>query len=277
MCGVLLWFSVNVPDTRPNTGVAIVIACVAALLSTMLGIGGGVVMVPLLTLFANMPMKRTAGTSLAVIFVVICVGVVAQEITEPGDIHWEVSLVLAAGAFCGTFLGRWLNQKLPDKLFRYAFCLVLVIVGIRLLGVLPTGAALIRDRLIIGNPVDISYLLAAGLFAGVVAALFGLGGGVVAVPALALAYGYFQVNFTATRATSLGMILPTSLIGSYLHWRAGNVDLKLVARMAPLAAVFATLGVLAAYAVSGPTLKLIFGVLLVAAAVRLALKKSVKK
>ena len=130
----------NENETRPNTAVAIVIACVAALLSTMLGIGGGVVMVPLLTLFARMPMKRTAGTSLGVIFLVICVGVIAQELKAPQDIHWDVSLVLAAGAFSGTFVGRWLNKKLPDKLFRYAFCVVLVIVGIRLLGLLPDTA-----------------------------------------------------------------------------------------------------------------------------------------
>ncbi|MCA8913748.1 MAG: sulfite exporter TauE/SafE family protein [Planctomycetes bacterium] len=267
----------NENETRPNTAVAIVIACVAALLSTMLGIGGGVVMVPLLTLFARMPMKRTAGTSLGVIFLVICVGVIAQELKAPQDIHWDVSLVLAAGAFSGTFVGRWLNKKLPDKLFRYAFCVVLVIVGIRLLGLLPTTRPFLGANLSITNPADAGYLLAAGLFAGIVAALFGLGGGVVAVPALALAYGFYQQNFTATRATSLGMILPTSLIGTVLHWRAGNVDLKLVARMAPFALVFAALGVMVAYEVPAATLKVIFGALLLGASIRLALKKPARK
>ena len=118
-------------DTPPRTGVAIVIACLAALLSTMLGIGGGLVMVPLLTLFARMPIKRTTGTSLAVIFLVICVGVVAQEIREPGDIHWPVSLVLAAGALIGTFIGKWLNKRLPERAFRYAFCVLLVVASAR--------------------------------------------------------------------------------------------------------------------------------------------------
>ncbi|MEZ5993892.1 MAG: sulfite exporter TauE/SafE family protein [Planctomycetota bacterium] len=264
-------------DTRPNTGIAIAIACVAAMLSTMLGIGGGVVMVPLLTLFARMPIKRTAGTSLAVIFLVICVGVIAQSIKAPDDIHWDVSLVLAAGAFSGTFIGRWLNGKLPDKLFRYAFCAVLVIVGIRLLGVLPATEPLMSGDANLVKTGHVAYLLGVGLFAGIVAALFGLGGGVVVVPALALAFVYFQQHFTATRATSLGMILPTSLIGTILHWRAGNVDLKLVARMAPFALAFAVLGVLLAYSVPSATLKVIFGALLVGASLRLALKKQSKK
>ena len=262
---------------QPRTGIAIVIACVAALLSTMLGIGGGVVMVPLLTLFARMPIKRTAGTSLAVIFLVIVVGVIAQEIKAPGDIIWPVSLTLAAGAFVGTFIGKWLNKRLPEKAFRYAFCVVLVIVGIRLLGALPKTAPFLGSEVDLGNLAHVAYLISVGLFAGIVAALFGLGGGVVAVPALALAFGFFQMHFTATRATSLGMILPTSLIGAILHWKAGNVDLKLVGRMAPFALVFAALGVLAAYAVPSSTLKVIFGVLLVVAALRLAVTKRTRK
>lgn len=242
----------------------------------MLGIGGGVVMVPLLTLFARMPIKRTAGTSLAVIFMVITVGVIAQEIRKPGDIHWEVSLVLAAGAFSGTFIGRWLNKKLPENVFKYIFCAVLIVVAIRLLGVLPRTDPFLGATASLDDLAHIAYLVCVGLFAGIVAALFGLGGGVVVVPALVLAFGFFQQDFAATRATSLGMILPTSLISAYLHYRAGNVDLRLVARMTPLAVVFAVGGVLLAYAVPGATLKVIFGLLLIAASIRLALKKSKK-
>ncbi|MCA8915156.1 MAG: sulfite exporter TauE/SafE family protein [Planctomycetes bacterium] len=267
----------NDTSEQPKTAIAIVIACIAALLSTMLGIGGGVVMVPLLTLFARMPIKRTAGTSLAVIFLVILVGVIAQEVKAPGDIHWPVALTLAAGAFCGTFIGRWLNKRLPERAFRYAFCVVLIIVGARLLGVFPKTEPFLGADVDLGSATDIVYLVSVGLFAGIVAALFGLGGGVVAVPALALAFGYFQIHFTAARATSLGMILPTSLIGAILHWKAGNVDMKLVARMAPFAVVFAALGVLTAYAVPADTLKVIFGVLLVLASVRLAVTKRTKK
>jgi uncharacterized protein len=259
-----------------SASIPIAIACVAALLSTMLGIGGGIVMVPLLTLFTTMPIKRTAGTSLAVIFLVLVVGVIAQEVRAPGDIHWNVSLVLAGGALVGSFIGQWLNEKLPERLFRYILCAVLIVVGLRM--VVP----MFETEPFIGGDVDftnighVAYLAAVGLIAGIVSALFGLGGGIVAVPALALAFAFFQVHFTATRATSLGMILPTSLVGAFLHWKAGNVDLKLVARMAPFALAFAVGGVLLAYAVPSDTLKVIFGVLLMIASARLALQKTKK-
>lgn len=270
----LLSRTVDQPQANIRTGAAIAIACLASLLSTLLGIGGGVVMVPLWTLFARMPIKRASGNSLAVIFPVILVGVVAQELRAPGEIHWPVAMILAAGAFSGTFLGRWLNQRLPERVFRYAFCALLVVVAVRLIGVLPQTEPFLRGELQLGNPMDIIYLAGVGLFAGVVAALFGLGGGVVAVPALALAYGYFQQHFTATRATSLGMILPTALVGAFLHWRKGNVDLPLVARSAPFAVVFAVAGVVLAYAVPAAALKVTFGVVLLAATIRLALLKS---
>lgn len=249
---------------------AILIACAASLLSTMLGIGGGVVMVPLLTLFAGMPIKRTAGTSLAVIFLVIAVGVVAQEIRAPGDIHWRVSLWLATGAVAGSFLGRRLNDAIPEKVFRYAFCLVLLVVSVRLFGLMPQTTALIAGDVDPAAPGHIAYLVGMGLLAGIVSALFGLGGGVVAVPALAVGFLFFHETFTATRATSLGMILPVSLVGTILHWRAGNVDLKLVGKMAPFAVVFAVGGVLVAYALPTGALKVIFAVLLLGAAARLA-------
>jgi uncharacterized membrane protein YfcA len=269
----LLLRNVNHPDTQSRIGPAILIACLAALLSTMLGIGGGVVMVPLLTLFARTPIKRAAGTSLAVIFPVIAVGLVVQLIKAPGDIHWPAALLLAAGGLSGAFIGRWLNERLPERVFRYAFCAVLLVVAVRLIGVLPQSDPFLRGELQAANPLDIAYLAGVGVFAGIVAALFGLGGGVVAVPALALAYGYFQQNFTAARATSLAMILPTSLLSAWLHWRRGNVEVRLVKRMAPFAVVFAVLGVLIAYAVPAQTLKVTFGVVLIAASMRLALQK----
>jgi uncharacterized protein len=262
---------------QPNPAVVIGIACLASLLSTMLGIGGGIVMVPLLTMFAHMPIKRTAGTSLTVIFLGIVVGVIAQEFKAPGDIHWDVAMALAAGALIGSFIGQWLNQKLPERAFRYALCVVLILAAVRLVGLMPNTAAFLGADVDFRNPAHVGYLAGMGLLAGIVSSLFGLGGGIVAVPALALAFGFYQVEFTATRATSLAMILPTSLLGSYLHWKAGNVDMKLVGRMAPFSLAFAVAGVLMAYAVPGDVLKVIFGVLLVLAAVRLALKKREQK
>jgi hypothetical protein len=146
-----------------------------------------------------------------------------------------------------------------------------------MLRVMPEIAPLFGAEFDIADFAHVAYLLGIGLFAGIVAAMFGLGGGVVAVPALILAFGYFQDQFTATRATSLVMILPTSLVGASLHWRAGSVDKLLVVKVTPVAAAGAVVGVFIAYAVPQAGLQVIFAVLLLFAALRLLVKKAEKK
>lgn len=245
----------------------------AGLVSTMLGVGGGVVMVPLFALFGIMRVKRAAGTSLAVISVVITIGLIAQLLHEPGDIHWAAAGLLIAGALAGSFIGKWLHRVLPEMLFRYAFCVVLIVIAARLLGVLPETAPFVGETLLVSHPGHVIFLISVGLFAGIVASLFGLGGGVVAVPMLTLGFTYFHDAFTATRATSLVMILPTSVLGAALHWRDGNVDKPLTLRVTPFAAVAAVAGVQLAYLVPQDVLKTVFALLILAATLRLMRKR----
>lgn len=253
------------------------IAAFAALASTTLGIGGGVLMVPLLTLLVKMPIKQAAGTSLAMIVGVIAVGLVAQELKSPGDIHWDVALLLAVFAIGGTFVGNWLNRIAPESVLRYAFCLVLLVAAVRLIGIMPDAEPLLRNNARLTHPGEFVFLALVGVAAGVTGSLFGVGGGIVVVPALALAYGHFNTHFAETRATSLAMIFPTSIVGTWLHWKARNVELKLVLKTTPVAVVFAALGVLVAYAVNAEVLKVAFALLLLAAALRLALEKKKSK
>lgn len=251
------------------------VGALAGVVSTMLGVGGGLVMVPLFALLGIMSVKRAAGTSLAVIVAVIAVGLATQLLRAPQDVHWPAAGLLVGGSFAGTFAGKWLHGKLPERWFRYAFSAVLLIVAARMLGVLPETQPLIADTLDAGNAGHIAFLFAAGLLAGVVAALFGLGGGVVAVPLLALGFGFFHDQFTAARATSLAMILPTAIIGAALHWKAGNVDRKIALAVTPVATVAAVAGVQVAYLVPQSALMAMFAVLLMAAALRLASREKV--
>lgn len=227
-------------------------------------------MVPLFALLGIMDVKRAAGTSLAVIVAVIAVGLIVQLMRAPQDVHWPAAGLLTVGSFSGTFAGKWLHGKLPERWFRYAFSAVLLLVAARMLGVLPQTEPLIADVLVVSHAGHIVFLLSAGLLAGIVAALFGLGGGVVVVPLLALAFGYFHEHFTAARATSLAMILPTALVGAALHLRAGNVDRALAIRVTPVAALAAVAGVQAAYIVPAAGLMALFALLLMMAALRLA-------
>ena len=261
---------------------AAAVGLLAGLVSTMLGVGGGLVMVPLFALLGVMDVKRAAGTSLAIIVPVIGVGLITQVLRAPADIHWPVAGLLAVGAVAGAFLGKRIHKLIPETPFRIAFCAVMVLVAVRMLGVLPETAPLVGANFEADRVADLAIVISLGLIAGIVSALFGLGGGVVVVPGLALAFALFHDQFTAARATSLAMILPTSLVGAVLHWRGGNVDRVIAIRVTPIAALAAVAGVFVAYAVPQEALKIVFAIMILLASARLAIhrrnpKNSVEK
>jgi len=108
--------------------------------------------------------------------------------------------------------------------------------------------------------------LALGLLAGVVAGLFGVGGGLLFVPTLVL-LGLGQLD---AEATSLAAILPTVAAGTWRQHRYGNVQWRsaLLLGLASLAGVAA--GVAVAASLPEDVLRRLFALLLVAAAAQLA-------
>jgi uncharacterized protein len=255
--------------TPHRTLKAALVCVVAGMMSTLLGVGGGIVLVPLFAILGVMRVKNAAGTSLAIVAPIIGVGLLVQVFRAPEDVYWGAAVWLAAGAFAGTFFGRWIHSLLPDLAFRYAFCFLLLVISAQLLGVGPDMTPWLGAEMRGEMPSHVAFLLVVGWLAGVVAVTFGLGGGVIAVPALALAFGVFEANFTAARATSLAMILPTSVVGAVLHTRARNVDYALVRRVVPFAVIGAVGGVLLAYVVDSNALKVLFAVLLLLSILRM--------
>lgn len=107
-----------------------------------------------------------------------------------------------------------------------------------------------------------------GCLAGVLAGMFGVGGGILFVPAL-LALGLEQ---HAALGTSLLAILPAVCAGTWRNARAGNVRWREAGAIGFAAAASAQLGVLAAEALPGAVLRRLFAVLLVGVAAQVALR-----
>jgi uncharacterized protein len=109
-------------------------------------------------------------------------------------------------------------------------------------------------------------LVLIGLLAGAVGGALGVGGGIVVVPALTLAFGVPQ---TVAQGTSLATIVPTSVSGAVTQDRAGNVMRRAAAWMAAVGVVGAVAGALLALALPTELLARIFGAFLVVSAWRL--------
>jgi uncharacterized membrane protein YfcA len=110
-------------------------------------------------------------------------------------------------------------------------------------------------------------LLMVGLGAGVLAGMFGIGGGLVIVPALALIFGMKQ---HAAVGTSLGaLLLPVGALSAWVYWKNGNLNVGYSALIALGLFLGAYVGARLVEPVSDVTLRRMFGVFLILVSLRL--------
>jgi uncharacterized protein len=112
----------------------------------------------------------------------------------------------------------------------------------------------------------IALVLVIGCLAGVLAGLFGVGGGILFVPTLVLVLGLTQLH---AEATSLLAILPTAVVGTWRQRRYGNVDLRVAAWIGFASIGGVQIGVVIAEALPEHALRRLFGVLLLVTAAQL--------
>ncbi|HEV8460641.1 MAG TPA: sulfite exporter TauE/SafE family protein [Gaiellaceae bacterium] len=113
----------------------------------------------------------------------------------------------------------------------------------------------------------IALVIAIGVFGGLLAGLFGVGGGILFVPTLALVLGLTQLH---AEASSLLAILPTAFVGTWRQVQYRNVDLRAAAMIGVASIVGVQGGVLLAESLPESILRRLFGVLLVMTAAQVA-------
>ena len=107
------------------------IGLVSGIASGLFGVGGGIVMVPAMMFFMNVPIKTAVGTSLAVIIPTALMG--TYKHFSQGNVNWKIALSLALMAIVGGFGGAWLTTLISADNLKKGFGGFLVLVGFRLL------------------------------------------------------------------------------------------------------------------------------------------------
>ncbi len=115
------------PD-RPGGVIATGIGAAAGLISGLLGIGGGVLMVPAFRKLLGLPIKSAVATSLVCVFVFAVPGTITHALQN--SIDWRYALWLTVGVIPGALLGSSLAIKTSDQRLRHVFGVFLVIVSI---------------------------------------------------------------------------------------------------------------------------------------------------
>jgi hypothetical protein len=120
-----------------------------------------------------------------------------------------------------------------------------------------------------------NFLIAGviGLVSGVTSGLFGVGGGIVMVPAMLFLLSPPIRDIKQAIGTSLVVIIPTALIGSFKHFNQGNVEWRTALAIIPLAILGGYLGAWLTTQIPAENLKRAFGLLLVLVGLRLTLFK----
>ncbi|GAA2946545.1 sulfite exporter TauE/SafE family protein [Microbacterium luteolum] len=238
------------------------IGLLAGLLSGLFGVGGGTVIVPLLVLFLHFNQRLGAGTSLAAIVPTATVGVVSYAIH--GSVAWVPALILAAGSVVGAQIGTRLLPKISQTTLRWFFVGFLVIVIVSLFLVVPSREAAFDLQLLTGLA-----LVAVGVVTGILAGLIGVGGGVIVVPVLMLAFGTSDL---VAKGTSLLMMIPTAISGTIGNIRNRNVDLVAAAIVGVSACTTTALGAWLATLIDPFAGNMLFAAYLVVIAVQMAMK-----
>ena len=129
----LLWQTPAVSATGAPPGwtgflSALALGLGAGFLAGMMGVGGGIVVVPVLTLVFGLSQQTAQGTSLAVM--VVTAPSAAIEHSRHGNVVWRLVPLLAIGAALGSPLASWLAQRLPHAMLVRGFALFLLVTAV---------------------------------------------------------------------------------------------------------------------------------------------------
>jgi uncharacterized protein len=108
------------------------IGTIAGAFSGLFGVGGGIVIVPLLIFWLGYGERLATGTSLAAIVVIGLLGVIAQGGLY-GNVHVVTGLLLAIPAVGGVLLGTTVQQRIPQRAVSYLFAALLVAIAVELI------------------------------------------------------------------------------------------------------------------------------------------------
>ena len=110
------------------------IGIVSGLFAAMFGIGGGVVIVPLLMLLTKLPPRIAAATSLATLLLTSMIG--AARYAGSGHIDWLAAIVIGAPAVIGVLIGIQFQKRLPADWLIIGFGVLIIGIGLKLVFVL---------------------------------------------------------------------------------------------------------------------------------------------
>ena len=255
-----------------------IIGSLIGLVLGLTGAGGSVLAVPLLTYGLSLSMTDAAGLSLGAVAVAAGMGTFMR--LRSGLIHWVPAILFAVSGAAFVPLGQWLNKQVPENLLLLAFSVLAFFVAWRMWMsaqrspeytqfVRATAASAERlsqpacplsesGRFEFKLPCFLR-LLSGGILAGILAGLFGVGGGFVIVPTLVL---LIQISMFEAITTSLFVITMIASVGFINFSLHHQMEFSFITFLIGGSVCGMLLGTLLAKRVAGPVLQKGFAALM---------------
>lgn len=228
------------------------------------GVGGGIILVPVLVLLLRMQQKHAQATSLVMVSLAATAGFITYALA--GFVAWIPAAFILIGGFLGSLLGSSVVKRTSDYRLQLGFGLLLVAVAVGLLW--PTESVGETNLPTITPAVAFAYV-ASGVAMGVLSALLGIGGGIILIPIVVTFFGFSQ---QLAAGTSLTVMAPIALLGAWRQSRTGATNWAVGLRFGLSSIPGAVVGAAIAVAVSGSFVRTAFAVVLVAVAVQMLRK-----
>ncbi|MBY7143996.1 sulfite exporter TauE/SafE family protein [Virgibacillus sp. NKC19-3] len=262
--------------------ICILIGVLTAFLGSLMGLGGGMILIPSLLFFSSImdsfawatPQTIVGISLVTMIFTGLSSTIAYHKI---GRLDYKTGLLFLSGSIPGSILGSWLNQFFNTDNFLLYFGLVMILMSF-LFFVKPKPreqSVAIKGQMKrefhvngVTSIYSVSIWLAffISLFVGTLSGLFGIGGGAIMVPAMILLFG---IPIHIATGISMFMILFVSIIGASTHIALGHIAWEYVFLFIPGAWIGAKLGVIVNQKLTGQALVWILRILLIFIGVRM--------
>lgn len=261
----------------------VLIGAVSAIFGSLVGLGGGIVIVPSLVLLGpslfgeTIPSQHAVGTSLAVLIFTALSATMAYK--KQGKVDFRTGWLFFATSGPAAMAGAAVTNYIPQGPFQLSF-------GLFMLAMF--GLMVARERM---KPLQIQWsiqrtftdasgqtytygynialALTIGAGVGIASGMFGIGGGSLFVPMMVL---LFRFPPHLATATSMFVILLSSILGSTVNLWNGNIDGYLFLALAPGAIIGGRIGVVIASKLSGKQLMWVLRVTLLLVSIYLMIK-----
>jgi len=230
----------------------------AGLLGSIIGLGGGIIIVPVLTFFGFSPALAASNSIFAVFS-----NAIASSISYAKQRRIEYSLGLKLGLLSipGTVIGALVSSEITPSLFKILFALILISASVYIFSkrkIEPKKYNISKQIMILA--------ISASFVAGIMSGLFGVGGGIIFVPLMVIAMGLSMKN---AAPTSQFILLFASCSALVTHTILGHPDFYQALLLSAGAFVGGIVGARLSLEIKENSLKILISIVMVAAAVKM--------